>query len=72
MFLTNAKLDQRSQRVLQEWKNNNVTNSQLDAGRKELKLYLASVAFLKEVQQLNKYPNATKVSDLVNHFLQQI
>ena len=69
---TNAKLDQRSQRVLQEWKNNNVTNSQLDAGRKELKLYLASVAFLKEVQQLNKYPNATKVSDLVNHFLQQI
>jgi len=69
---TNAKLDQKSQRVLQEWKNNNVTNAQLDAGKQELKLYIASVAFLKEVQQLNKYPNATKVSELVNHFLQQI
>lgn len=72
LSMTNAKLDQKSQRVLQEWKNNNVTNAQLDDGKRELKLYIASVAFLKEVQQLNKYPDSTKVSELVNHFLRQI
>ena len=70
--ITNAKLDQKSQRVLQEWKNNEVTNSQLDSSREDLKLYLASVAFLKEVQQLNKYPNSSKVGKLVNNFLDQI
>ena len=72
LSITNAKMDQKSNLVLQNWKNNDVTNAQLDKDKKELKLFLAASAFLKEIQQLNKYPNASKVGNLVNHFLQQI
>lgn len=69
---TNAKMDQKSSIILQKWRNNNTTNSQLDENEKQLKLFLASSAFLKEIQQLNKYPNTSQVGRLVSHFLKQI
>lgn len=70
--ITNAHLDQKSTRVLQEWKKDGVTNSQLDEDGKELKEYLVALAFQKEIQQLDKYPSASRVSKLVSQFLNQI
>ena len=69
---TNAKLDQKSQLVVDAWERQDVTNSVLPEDKKDLKLYIASVAFLKEIQQLSKYPASNTVSELVNTFLSQI
>ena len=69
---TKAKLDQKSHRVLDDWSKNGVNNSDLKGDMSDLKLYLASVAFLKEVQQLDKYPSSSTVGKLVDNFLHQI
>lgn len=69
---TNARLDSKSQRVLQGWSEKGLLNSQADPSVHELKIFLASQAFLKEIQQLNDTLFSNKVSDLVNHFLKQI
>lgn len=72
--MTYAKLDQKAKLTLETWKDNKTTNADLTPEEKELKLYLAAEAFLKEIQQLNKYPSLmpTRVGKLVNNFLQQI
>lgn len=69
---TKAKLDQKSLLILQKWRDNKTTNSQLTKGEKEMKLYLASVAFLKEVQQYNKFPSTSEPGKMVKEFLRQI
>ena len=70
--MSNAKLDQKSAIIVDDWASDKITNSMLPDDKKDLKLYIASVMFLKEVQQLNKYPKSSIVGKLVNNFLSQI
>lgn len=70
--LTNAKLDQLSQKTLMEWNRENIINSNFTEDQKELKLFLASSIFLKEIQQLSKYPSSSSVGKLVGNFLEKI
>lgn len=69
---TNAKLDQKSEMTLKFWNREGTTNSQLDENEQDLKLYLASVCFVKEIQQLSKYPNSTSVGSMVKNILKEI
>lgn len=69
---TNAKLDQKSEMTLKVWDRDGITNSQLDENEQDLKLYLASVCFVKEIQQLSKYPNFTSVGSMVKNILKEI
>lgn len=69
---TNAKLDQKSEMTLKVWDREGTTNSQLDENEQDLKLYLASVCFVKEIQQLSKYPNSTSVGSMVKNILKEI
>ena len=70
--LTNAKLDHQSQKILDDWSKSNITNSVFPEDQRDLKLFVTASAFLKEIQQLNKYPNSSHVGGLVNHFLSEI
>ena len=67
--MINVTLDHQSDVVLNSWVRNNVTNSTLPDDEKELKLYISSVAFMKEIENLNKYPQFSSIGDLVNDFL---
>lgn len=70
--MSKAKLDQKSAIIVDDWASDKITNSMLPDDKKDMKLYLASVMFLKEVQQISKYPQSSTVGKLVNTFLSQI
>lgn len=72
LSITEAKLDQKSTMTLRSWQNQSITNSKLDENGQALKLYLVSVCFEKEIQQLNKYPTYSEVSPLVYGILRQV
>lgn len=67
-----AKLDYKTNKILEDWNEIGLTNSQLTDEQKELKLFIASSAFLKEIQQFHNYPDYSPVGKLVDYFLKQI
>ena len=69
---TNVKLDQKSMLTLREWERKGITNSMLDSNEEDLKLYLITVCFVTEIQDLNKYPESSRVSSLVKEVLDEI
>lgn len=69
---TNVKLDQKSMLTLREWESKGITNSMLDSNEEDLKLYLITVCFVTEIQDLNKYPESSRVSSLVKEVLDEI
>ena len=69
-YLTNVQLDRQSEVVLNSWVRNNITNSTLPHDEIELKLYISSMIFLKEVENLKKYPQFSSLGKLVIDFLE--
>ena len=69
-YLTNVQLDRQSEVVLNSWVRNNITNSTLPHDEIELKLYISSMIFLKEIENLKKYPKFSSLGKLVIDFLE--
>lgn len=69
-YLTNVQLDRQSEVVLNSWVRNNITNSTLPHDEIELKLYISSMIFLKEIENLKKYPQFSSLGKMVIDFLE--
>jgi hypothetical protein len=61
-------MDARTRDVLNSWSNNHTTSSELDEKDKELKLFIESLLFLNEIQQIKEYPNTSSMSRFINSF----
>ena len=68
LSFTNANMDARTRDVLNNWGNNHTTNSDLDEKDKELKLFIESLLFLNEIQQIKEYPDTSSMSRFINSF----
>lgn len=68
LSFTNANMDAKTRDVLNNWNNNHTTSSELDEKDRELKLFIESLLFLNEIQQIKEYPDTSSMSRLIKSF----